>query len=231
MTELDRIKAEYAARDAVAETPYRWDNPGYVTHMQELERSLLHALRDAQVRLAGARVLEIGCGTGYFLHRLREYGAAECHGIDLMENRIAEGRERYPTLRLQVGNAAELPFADGEFDLATQFTCLSSILDDELRLAAAREMRRVASGGWVLSFDMRGLRIPGRRRPGATPTVALDAGELRRLFGEPILLRRAMLPFDLAQLLGRHDLVARTLRGLPPLRSHYLGLWRAHRDR
>ena len=36
------------------------------------------------------------CGSGYFLHRMREYGAGDCHGIDLMESRIAEARERYP---------------------------------------------------------------------------------------------------------------------------------------
>ncbi len=81
-----------------------------------------------------------------------------------MEDRVAEGRKRYPALQLQVGSATELPFADGEFDLVTQFTCLSSILDDEVRLAVAREMRRVAAGGWVLSFDMRGLRRPARGR-------------------------------------------------------------------
>src|SRR5438874_13325412 len=130
--------------------------------MQALERALLRALADAGVGLEGARVLDVGCGSGYFLHRFREYGAGECHGIDLVEERIAAGRDRYPTLDLRVGSATDLPFADGEFDLVTQFTCLSSILDADVRLAAAREMRRVA-GGWVLSFDMRGLRLPGRR--------------------------------------------------------------------
>ena len=165
--ELDRIRTEYRARDAATDSPYRWDNPGYVSYMQGLERSLLRAFADAGVPLAGARVLDVGCGSGYFLHRLTEYGAGEAHGIDLMEDRVAEGRKRYPALQLQVGSATELPYADGEFDLVTQFTCLSSILDDDVRLAVAREMRRVAAGGWVLSFDMRGLRRPGSRREAA----------------------------------------------------------------
>lgn len=224
--ELERIRTEYRARDAAADSPYRWDNPGYVSYMQGLERALLRALDHAGVQLAGARVLDVGCGSGYFLHRLRDYGAGECHGIDLMENRIAEGRERYPALQLHVGSATELPFEDGEFDLVTQFTCLSSILDDDVRLAAAREMHRVAVGGWVLSFDLRGLRLPGRRSAGGTPTVALDEPELRRLFGEATLLRRTSLAFELSQLMGRHDLIATALDALPPLRSHLLGLWR-----
>ncbi len=182
--ELDRIREAYRARDAAQGSPYRWDNPGYVAYMHSAERALLRGLRDAHVPLAGAKVLDVGCGSGYFLHRLREYGAGECHGIDLMEDRIAAGKDRYPTLQLHVGSATELPFAEGEFDLVTQFTCLSSILDDEVRLAVAHEMRRVARGGWLLSFDMRGMKpLALRRRKGPTPTVALDKRELERLFG------------------------------------------------
>ena len=225
--ELERIRTEYQARDAATDSPYRWDNPGYVSYMQGVERALLRALDDAGVSLAGARVLDVGCGSGYFLHRLRDYGAGEAHGIDLMENRIAAGRERYPALHLHVGSATELPFEDGEFDLVTQFTCLSSILDDEVRLAAAREMRRV-SRAWVLSFDMRGMRRPGSRKATGTPTVPLDEQELLRLFGSrPALLRKASLAFELSQLAGKHDVVARGLEALPPCRSHFLGLWRA----
>jgi SAM-dependent methyltransferase len=195
--------------------------------MQEVERALLHAFANAEVKLAGARVLDIGCGSGYWLNRLREFGARDCHGIDLMENRIENGKHHYPPLKLQVASATELPFEDAEFDLVTQFTCLSSIIDPDVRLAAAREMRRVAGSGWVLSFDMRGLRRPGSRsRGGGTPTVALDERELRRLFGSPTLLRREALSFELAQITGWHPVLASTLAALRPLRSHLLGLWR-----
>ena len=223
--ELDRIRTEYRARDAASDSPYRWDNPGYVSYVQGLERSLLRAFDDAGVSLADTRVLDVGCGSGYFLNRLREYGAKEAHGIDLMEDRVAEGRKRYPALQLHIGSATDLPFEDGEFDLVTQFTCLSSILDDDVRLVAAREMQRVA-GGWLLSFDMRGLRRPGARPAAGTPTVPLDEQELRRLFGEPVLVRRTSLAFEVSELTGRHDLVARALGALPFLRSHLLGIWR-----
>ncbi len=226
-TELERIRAAYEARDAAAMSPYGWDNPGYVAYMQMVERALLRAFRDAGVRLEGARVLDIGAGSGYFLHRLLEYGAGEAHGIDLMEERIAEGCTRYPTLDLRAGSATALPYGDGEFDLVTQFTCLSSILDDDVRLAVAREMRRVARG-WVLSFDMRGMSMPSLRRRAerSTPTLGIDEDELRRLFGEPALLRRAALPFEIAERLGDRTLLTHAVASLPPLRSHLLGLWR-----
>jgi SAM-dependent methyltransferase len=227
--ELERIRSAYRERDAAETTPYRWDNPAYVTYMQEVEQALLRGFADAGVQLEGSRVLDVGCGSGYFLHRLHEYGAGECHGIDLMENRIAEGRESYPTLLFHVGSATELPFEDGEFDLVTQFTCLSSIVDDDVRLTAAREMRRVAHGGWVLSLDMRGMRPRVLRRPslsGSTPTVPLDGTELRRLFGEAALLRRVALAFGITERFGKHELPTAALRAVPPLRSHLLGLWK-----
>jgi len=199
--------------------------------MQSVERAVLRAFAQSGVSLVGARVLDVGCGSGYLLHRLHENGAGECHGIDLMEKRIEMGREAYPTLKLRVASATELPYANGAFDVVTQFTCLSSILDDDVRLAVAREMQRVATGGWVLSFDMRGLwlsRLAHRRASAddSTQTVALDRHELSRLFGEPAVLRRETLTFGLAELTGRHPLIGMTLGTLPFLRSHLVGLWR-----
>jgi SAM-dependent methyltransferase len=226
--ELERIRSAYRERDAATESPYRWENPGYVSYLQQVERALLRAFAETSVQLEGARVLDVGCGSGYFLDRLREYGAGECHGIDLMETRIAQGSERYPALELHVGSATRLPFDEGEFDLVTQFTCLSSIVDADVRLAAAREMQRVAKG-WVLSFDMRGRLPRVIQQKSVTPTVGLDKHELRRLFGEPTLMRRVALAFDLGQLIGRYTALTTALAALPPLRSHLVALWRMRR--
>ena len=110
--------------------------------MQRLERELLDALRVAGVDLPSSRVLDLGCGSGYFLHRLVEYGAHEASGIDLMQDRIDQGRRRYPTLDLHARSATELPFDDSSFDLVTQFTCLSSVLDAGVRSAIGAEVWR-----------------------------------------------------------------------------------------
>jgi SAM-dependent methyltransferase len=223
--ELERIRTEYRQRDAAGPGPYRWDNPGYVSYMQGLERALLRGISDAGVKLSGARVLDVGCGTGYFLHRLCEYGAHDCHGLDLLDERIVEARRRYPSLAFRVGSATTLPFEDDAFEIVTQFTCLSSIIDHDARLTAAREMRRVARE-WVISVDMR----RGGTSAGATQTVGLDPPELRHLFDKPVLLRRIVPSFDVAQLLGQHDVLARLIGAFPPIRSHYLGIWQTSRD-
>lgn len=230
--ELARIRRAYEARDAAESSPYRWDNPGYVIFIQAVERAVLRALGDAGVTLSQARVLDVGCGGGYFLNRFREYGAGECHGIDLMERRVAAARERYPTLLLRAGSATELPYGDGAFDLVTQFTCLSSIVDDDVRLAAAREIRRVASEGCILSFDIRPRRMLRTNVRGSTPTVGLGQDELQRLFGEPLLLRPAGMDFDLAQRVGSHPFLASMAAAVPVLRRHLLGMWNvAHSER
>ncbi len=44
--------------------------------MQAVERALLHGLADPGVQLAGARSLDLGCGGGYFLHRLKACAAS-----------------------------------------------------------------------------------------------------------------------------------------------------------
>lgn len=223
--ELTRIRKAYEARDRVEPHLYSWNNPGYVAYIQGVERAVLHALREVGMPLDQARVLDVGCGSGYFLHRFREYGARECEGIDMMEPRIVKARQRYPTLVFRTGSATELPYDDGAFDLVTQFTCLSSILDDDVRLAAAHEIRRVARHGWILSFDIAPRRLLWRNVRGATPTVSLNEAELGRLFGKPALLCRAGVNFSLAQRLRARPLLASGLGALPFAGSHLLGVW------
>ena len=116
--EADRIRAEYRRRDAAAAPGASpWVDPVYRVQLQELEWGLLDQVHSAGVALAGTRALEVGCGSGYFLGRLLDYGVAEAAGIDLVEERIAVARERYPRLELAVGDATSLPWPDASFGL------------------------------------------------------------------------------------------------------------------
>ena len=236
--EVDRIRDAYAQRDAAAgASPYRFTNPAYLFHMQDLEWQVLRELRTAGVEIAGANVLEVGSGFGQILHRLREFGAARAAGVELSEERAEASKQRYPTLEIIAGDASDLPFEDGSFDLVTQFTCLSSVLDPSLRAAIAAEMWRVlAPGGAVLSYDMRpspplmraiSRALLGGGEGGGTPTVALAPQDVAGLFpGGQAKHRAVSLHFELAGLSARSRLIAGLLRAIPAVRTHALVLVR-----
>ncbi|MBJ7259880.1 MAG: glycosyltransferase [Chthoniobacterales bacterium] len=75
------------------------------------------------------RVLEIGCGEGDLLARLR---CREAVGIDLSPEQIARGQERHPSLDLRVGTGETDLLPDGKFDVI--------ILSDVLNYAADVEV-------------------------------------------------------------------------------------------
>jgi ubiquinone/menaquinone biosynthesis C-methylase UbiE len=234
--EIDRIAAAYRRRDRAPAPPAHAD-PAQLAHLQDLEWQLVRALGAAGVSLEGAEVLDVGSGSGFLLHRVVELGAARGTGLDLMEERVAAGRARYPQLELVQGNAAALPFGDGAFDVVTQFTCLSSVLDNGLRAAIAAEMWRVLRpGGAIVSYDMRpawkplgalGKRL--RERGGAqgwTPVTAIGADELRRLFPGEMTLHTVSLNAALPAAVRRRRSLALALQALPVLRSHHLAVVR-----
>lgn len=99
------------------------------------------------VRHAPLRILDVGCGTGGNLAMLSEFGRAE--GIDVSEEALALCRAR--GLRdVRLGAAEQLPYADGEFDVATALDVVEHLDDD---IAGLSEMRRVLrKGGRALLF-------------------------------------------------------------------------------
>jgi SAM-dependent methyltransferase len=247
--ELARIEANYRTRDAGGvKSQYGFTHPGYGFYMQVTEWSLLHALRRFAIDLSEASALDVGCGTGYYAHRLLEFGAASATGVDLMEDRIHAARTLYPTVRFERANAAELPFDDGAFELVTQFVCLSSVIDSSMRSEIASEMWRVTRpGGTVISYDIRPLPVPLRvgrwcrvrrvRREGSfaaplTPTIGISRRELGRLFPHASLrYESAGLDFELCAIAERSYLAAQLLTAVPGLRAHALAVMRKPADR
>ena len=103
----------------------------------------------------GTRVLHVGCGIGGPARTLAvEYG---CHvtGIDITESYVEAGRmltERVglnETVSLQVGNAVDLPFDDGSFDVVWM-QHVGMYVGDKGRLY--REARRVLRPGGRLAL-------------------------------------------------------------------------------
>lgn len=96
-------------------------------------------------------VLDVGCGEGVLTHQwAQQLGERRIVGIDLDDDKLkAEWATRQrPNLEYRTIPAENLPFDDGEFDLACAIEVLEHVPDPEHTVA---EMARVASGHLLVS--------------------------------------------------------------------------------
>lgn len=139
----------------------------------------------------GARVLEVGCGTGLVLSKIASV-AGHAVGVDLSRGMIEKARSR--GLTVVRGSATALPFADDSFDVVYSFKVLAHVPGIERALA---ELTRVTRPGgimllefynpWSLRYLAR--RIAGARRIGRVHTEA----DVSTRWDSPLAIRR-MLP-------------------------------------
>lgn len=136
----------------------------------------------------GARVLDVGCGTGVLLPALAELVGSDGKvvGLDHSPDLLAMARDRIraagceAVVELVEGDAARLPFESGAFDAAHVERVLIHVPDPD---AAIREMRRVVrSGGWVVAAepDNAGVRVDHPADPeGMALLSAFQAGQMK----------------------------------------------------
>jgi SAM-dependent methyltransferase len=94
----------------------------------------------------GARLLDVGCGTGHHLARYRRLGF-EVAGVDGSAEMLALARAANPGVPLQRVDLQRLPFPDATFDVVLSIEVLRYLPDPALAL---REMARVLRPGGVL---------------------------------------------------------------------------------
>lgn len=94
----------------------------------------------------GDRVLDIGSAAGAIVHYLSTFGC-EPVGVDLSELGVEKARERYPNLRFEVGDAAQLPFPDVSFDKVVAADVTEHLDDATLRGMFAEAHRVLVPGG------------------------------------------------------------------------------------
>jgi SAM-dependent methyltransferase len=139
----------------------------------------------------GARALDVGCGTGYDVHRLRERGL-EVTGVEPAPDMRARARENNPGVQIVDGDIERLPFPDGSFDFACAIEVIRYLADPALGVA---ELARVVKPGgkafvtgaprWSLSGYSLLNRLTGRVK---VPTFVkveqsfLTAAEAEALF-------------------------------------------------
>ena len=97
----------------------------------------------------GARVLDVGCGSGWFCEALSAAGFAAA-GVEVAAEAIRRARARCPELEFALaGEDGELPFAPESFDAAWLGEVLEHV-QDGLGLLAAVE-RVLAPGGQLIA--------------------------------------------------------------------------------
>jgi SAM-dependent methyltransferase len=98
----------------------------------------------AATGIASPRLLEVGCGSGYYSEVFATLlpGSVQYTGIDYSDAMIARARAHYPSTAFEVADATRLPCADGAFDVIFNGVSLMHIVDYQ---AAIREAARAAS--------------------------------------------------------------------------------------
>jgi SAM-dependent methyltransferase len=115
---------------------------------RDVRRCLEAAARERPIRGAA----DVGCGYGRLTPVLSEF-AARVVGFERESALLAEARRLQPGVEWkEIANLAELPAADREFDFAMSFTVLQHVPDEAAR-SVARELRRIAAGGFVLLVE------------------------------------------------------------------------------
>jgi len=218
--EAARVGAVYGRYLTQAGKQRAWaaDNPGNVALRAELLAKLLDVARPQLER--DGRVLDAGCGSGYWLEALARSGVAagRLHGVDIRAERLGLRPGLPDAVDLRTADLRALPYPNESFELVLLFTALSSLASAEDVRRALGEARRVlAPGGAVLVYEPR-IPNPFNRATRSIRRAALERGLGGSVDGHPL----TPLP-PLLRLAGRRapSTVPALLR-LPLPRTHSL---------
>lgn len=121
--------------------------------MSELPvRTPVEVIAAALEPLAGARILDIGCGRGGLAKALIARGA-HVTGIDPQEKALAEARKAAPEAEFVQGHGESLPFDDGAFDAAVFQNSLHHLPVERMDAALGGAVSIVRPGGAVLVVE------------------------------------------------------------------------------
>jgi SAM-dependent methyltransferase len=138
-----------------------YDQPDFFAGYSELRRSTegldgateWPALRSLLPAVAGLRIVDLGCGFGWFCRWAKEQGAADVLGLDMSENMLSRARS-WPDagIRYEVGDLERLELSPARFDLAYSSLALHYV-ENLARLFATVHAALVPGGCFVFSIE------------------------------------------------------------------------------
>jgi ubiquinone/menaquinone biosynthesis C-methylase UbiE len=140
----------------------------------------------------GGRVVEVGCGTGLVLQRIKRF-ARSASGVDISPNMLALARAR--DLDVQLASATALPFDDNSFDVACSFKVLAHI--EDIRGALSEMARVVKPGGHVIAefYNPWSLRALAKRwGPAGRVATGVTESEVFTRYDSPADVSRLVPP-------------------------------------
>lgn len=112
------------------------------------------AVRALLPDLNGKRVVDLGCGFGWFARWAKEHGAVDVLGFDLSENMIARARAETgdPGIQYRIADLDRLELPTGSFDLAYSSLAFHYV-EDFSRLTGAVHRALVPGGSFVFTIE------------------------------------------------------------------------------
>lgn len=224
--ELSRIRAAYLRRQqSGCERRYTFSDYAYVLHMEELKSRMAFLIAThLGPELSRKRILEVGCGTGYWLRHFIQLGAQpeNLFGIDLLPEKIAQAQRLCPRgVHFECQNASRISCGNDFFDLALQATVFTSVLDSEMKKALASEIARVLKpGGYLCWYDF------FINNPRNKDVRAVRKKEILELFpGFRVHLERLSVALPVGRILNKiSPLAYHAASATKVFSTHYLGL-------
>lgn len=223
---------DYRVLDGVEEaqraatTSGGWLAARTVARQERAYQSLIAAMKRGEPRLdlavaaeavtatniATPRLLEVGCGSGYYSEVFAALVPGGIHytGIDYSGAMIERARARYPSAAFEVADATRLPYADAAFDVVFNGVSLMHIIDYQ---AAIREAARIAARHCIFHsvpvFDDYRTTFLSKYAYGA-PVVEVVFGkrelmELCRDAGLRLEREWPGIPYDVSEVTGHHS--------------------------
>ena len=129
------------------------DNFKKHTHKNPIQKLLLwNFFRNLLDLIASKKVdsiLDVGCGEGFTLNRLKEHGIGKrLEGVEYLKDAIELGKKTYPYIKIKQGDIYKLPYEDNSFDLVLCTEVLEH-LDNPPK--ALKELIRVSNKYLVVS--------------------------------------------------------------------------------